>query len=251
MAQQLRRLGRIPRSECCTVAMTRTSNLDEGRAARRKRWSAVSSRIRLAVMLVVGVVVAAVVGLTGGWAYAPLAGWDAAAAVFVTWVWVLMSTTDAAATSAHATREDPGRTQTDAIVLVASVANLVGVGSLLIGASSAKGTTQDLLAALGVISVALSWATVHTLFALRYARLYYAGHPGGINFNQSAPPRYLDFAYLSFTIGMTFQVSDTDLQTPAIRATALRQGLLAYLFGAVILAATINLISGLASGSGG
>jgi uncharacterized membrane protein len=56
---------------------------------------------------------------------------------------------------------------------------------------------------------------------------------------------------VAFTIGATFQVPDTDLQTPAIRATALRQALLAYLFGAVILAATINLVSGLASSSGG
>jgi uncharacterized membrane protein len=85
------------------------------------------------------------------------------------------------------------------------------------------------------------------LFALRYARLYYTGTPGGIGFNQDIPPRYLDFAYLAFTIGMTFQVSDTDLQRPEIRATALRQALLAYLFGAVVLASTINLVSQLAT----
>ena len=80
---------------------------------------------------------------------------------------------------------------------------------------------------------------------------YYVGPDGGVNFNQDAPPRYLDFAYLAFTIGMTFQVSDTDLQTGSIRATALRRALLSYLFGAVILATTINLFSGLGSGSGG
>jgi uncharacterized membrane protein len=63
---------------------------------------------------------------------------------------------------------------------------------------------------------------------------------------QDDPPRYADFAYLAFTIGMTFQVSDTDLKTTEIRATALRHALLSYLFGSVILAATINLIAGLA-----
>ena len=62
------------------------------------------------------------------------------------------------------------------------------------------------------------------------------------------PPRYTDFAYLAMTLGMTFQVSDTDLQTPEIRATALRHALLSYLFGAVIVATTINLVGGLASG---
>ena len=79
----------------------------------------------------------------------------------------------------------------------------------------------------------------------RYARLYHLGPNGGIDFNQHAPPRYSDFAYLAFTIGMTFQVSDTNLQTAEIRATALRHALLSYLLGAVILATTINLVSGL------
>jgi uncharacterized membrane protein len=85
---------------------------------------------------------------------------------------------------------------------------------------------------------------------LRYAELYYAGTRGGVDFNQDEPPRYLDFAYLSFTIGMTFQVSDTNLQAPSIRATALRQALVSYLFGAVILASMINLIAGLGTGRG-
>lgn len=58
-------------------------------------------------------------------------------------------------------------------------------------------------------------------------------------------PRFLDFAYLSFTVGMTFQVSDTDLKTDAIRTTVLRQALLSYLLGAIVLATTINLVSGL------
>jgi uncharacterized membrane protein len=83
------------------------------------------------------------------------------------------------------------------------------------------------------------------VFISHYARLYYSHPPGGIDFNQEAPPRYSDFAYLAFTIGMTFQVSDTDLQTAALRATALRQALLSYLLGAVILATTINLVAGL------
>ncbi|MDT5017597.1 MAG: hypothetical protein QOD39_3757, partial [Mycobacterium sp.] len=83
---------------------------------------------------------------------------------------------------------------------------------------------------------------------LRYAMLFYSGPEGGVNFNQPSSPRYTDFAYLAFTIGMTFQVSDTDLRTPAFRATALRHALLSYLFGAVIVATTINLVAGFGSG---
>lgn len=199
-------------------------------------------------MLVAAAAAAVVVALTvGQWPYAVLAAWDVAAVVFTGWVWVLLATADPADTAAHARREDPGRAQTDLVVLVAAVANLASVGYVLVQASSAKGATQDVLAGVGVLGVVLSWFVVHTLFALRYARLYYTGHPGGVDFNQESPPRYLDFAYLAFTIGMTFQVSDTDLKTPAIRATALRQALLAYLFGAVIVAATINLVSQLAT----
>ena len=216
-----------------------------------RRWASVGSRVRLSVMLVAGVVVGVVVGLATSWGYAPLAGWDAAALIFAAWVWLTIRPMSAAATSTHATCEDPGHAATDLIVLIAGVASLASVGFVLIQASSAKGAQQSLLAGLGLASVALSWLTIHTLFTLRYARLYYTGTDGGVNFNQDEPPRYLDFAYLSFTIGMTFQVSDTDLQTPAIRHTALRHALLSYLFGAVILASTINLIAGLGSGGGG
>jgi len=220
----------------------------DGSAVDLTRWQSATSRSRLAVMALVGVLVAVLAGLVGAWWYAPLLGWDAAALVFAGWVWSMIATLDSAGTAAHATAEDPGRVQSDLFVVLASVASLLGVGVVLTQAASQQGSARDLLAALGLVSIALSWWTVHTLFTLRYARLYYGGVPGGIDFNQQAPqPRYLDFAYLAFTVGMTFQVSDTELKTPAVRATVLRHALLAYLFGAVILAATINLISSLAS----
>ena len=84
------------------------------------------------------------------------------------------------------------------------------------------------------------------MYTLRYARLYYSGHAGGIDFNQTADPDYRDFAYLSFTIGMTFQVSDTNIQSQQIRRTALRHAWLAFPMGAVIIATTINVVAGLA-----
>jgi uncharacterized membrane protein len=202
-------------------------------------------------MLLAGLCAAIATGVAGDWDYAPLAGWDCAALVFTAWVWLAIRPMSSSATASHATREDPGRAATDLIVLIASVASLGAIGLVLIQASAAKGAQQTLLAGLGVASVALSWFTVHTLFTLRYARLYYTAEDGGVNFNQDAPPCYLDFAYLAFTIGMTFQVSDTDLESPEIRHSALRHGLLSYLFGAVILATTINLVAGLGTGGGG
>jgi uncharacterized membrane protein len=230
---------------------TPTAGRNADRPTGTRAWASVGSRTRFAVMLLGGVAAAVVTGLAGSWGYAPLTGWDIAALIFTVWVWVAIPTMGASATATHATREDPGHAATDLIVVIAAVASLTAVGFVLIQASSAKGAQQDLLAGLGLASVALSWFTVHTLFTLRYARLYYTGRDGGVNFNQEAPPRYLDFAYLAFTIGMTFQVSDTDLESPAVRHSALRHALLSYLFGAVILASTINLIAGLGTGSGG
>ena len=206
---------------------------------------------RLAGAVAVGVLIGIGTLVLGAARYAPAVGWNGAAITLLAWTWFTIWPMSSEDTARHATRQDPTRPVSDVLLLSATVASLAAVGFFLLQASSAKGSAQDVLAAVGVGTVALSWLVVHTVFTLRYALLYYTGRDGGISFNQTAGPRYTDFAYLAFTVGMTFQVSDTDLQTPAIRATALRQALLSYLFGAVILASTINLVAGLASSSGG
>jgi uncharacterized membrane protein len=153
---------------------------------------------------------------------------------------------DAAETAAMATRDDPSPTVTELLVLIANLMSLVAVAFVLVQASSASGAKQALLAALAVVSVAASWAVVHTLYLLRYATLYYSGTVGGIDFNQDELPRFMDFAYVAFTIGMTYQVSDTTLRSSQIRLAALRHGLQSFIFGSLILATTVNLVAGLA-----
>lgn len=202
------------------------------------------SRLRLAVMLAVGLAAALLVGFFENWAYAPALGWAAASATYLVWVWAVIGRLGPAATAAHARREDPGRAFSDALVLAATLASFAGVALILLDASNAQGHAKDAIVALALGSIALSWFLVHTLFALRYASIYYRDRTG-VDFNEDKPPRYMDFAYLSFTVGMTFQVSDTDLKTDAIRGTVLRQALLSYLLGAIVLATTINLVSGL------
>jgi uncharacterized membrane protein len=128
---------------------------------------------------------------------------------------------------------------------MANLASLIAVAYVLVQANSAQGVRQALLAALAVFSVAVSWALVHTLYMLRYAVLYYSGSVGGIEFNQPELPRFIDFAYLAFTIGMTYQVSDTNLQSSQIRVAALRHALLSFVFGSMILATMVNLVAGL------
>ncbi|MGH6654218.1 MAG: DUF1345 domain-containing protein [Actinocrinis sp.] len=193
-----------------------------------------------------------------------LIGWDALALVFCGWVLAEIWRLDAAGTAAHAQREDPGRDVTDLMILAASLASLVAVGAVLFGAGHAPGNAKYLQAAFALLSVFVSWGMVHTVFTLKYARLYYTEPVGGIGFNEDEAPdaddgdksaaaattdkgaRYSDFAYLAFTVGMTYQVSDTNLSDRRIRRAVLRQALLSYPLGAVIIAAAINLVSGLA-----
>lgn len=202
-------------------------------------------------MLACGVAAGVVVGIASkSWTYSALVGWDVAALVFLVWVWLVIAPMDARDTATHAKRENPDRVASDVILLSAALASLVAVGFVLADGNSSHGTKRDLVAILAVASVALSWLAVHTLYTLRYAELYHADPTGGIDFHSDEEPRYLDFAYVSFTLGMTFQVSDTDLNARPIRAAALRQALLSYLFGTVVLASMINLIVGLGSGSG-
>jgi uncharacterized membrane protein len=94
------------------------------------------------------------------------------------------------------------------------------------------------------LTVALSWLSVHAVYTLRYADLYYRTG-GGIDFHDDGAPDFGDFAYVAFTIGMTFQVSDTDLVSRPIRRTALRHALLSYLFGIAVIATTINAVASL------
>lgn len=174
---------------------------------------------------------------------AALIGWDVAAGIFLLGVWSTVWHFDADSTQRRATRLDPSRGVADALVLTAGVAILAAVALVLVRAGGTHGGTKAYLLAIGLVSVVFSWVSVHTIFTLIYARLYYGDEPGGIEFNEPEQPDYVDFAYLAFTIGMTFQVSDTNLTAKAIRRTALRHAFISYLFGAVIVALVINIVA--------
>jgi uncharacterized membrane protein len=201
--------------------------------------------VRMFVAVVLGVTVAVAVGNTVGWRFA-IVGWVTAAGVYVVWTQLILRGMDAEQTRSWVTREDPTRWVADVVILSASVASLGGIG-YVVAAGSRSGGGGVAAAVVGVLTVAASWFAVHTLFTVHYARLYYSDVPGGINFHDPEPPRFRDFAYVAFTVGMTFQVSDTEICLTSIRATVLRHALLSYLLGAVVLAVTINLIAGLGS----
>lgn len=198
--------------------------------------------------LIVGAAAAAVVGtltgIFGSVKIVPLAAWDSVAVIYAAWTWLSIWPMTAERTKKMAKREDPGRGITDIILNFASLASLLAVGLILVEGSSGSGLGKGMYASFGVISVILSWLVIHTLYTLKYAELYYQA-AGGVDFNQAAAPRYSDFAYLAFTVGMTFQVSDTSIKSNQIRRAVLHQAQLSYFFGTIIIATTINLVVGL------
>jgi uncharacterized membrane protein len=203
-----------------------------------------SGTIRILVSLLFGIAAGFVGERLTAWYSVPLIAWDTAAIVYLVWMWFTIWKLQESDTANFAVREDPSRGVTDFVLLFASIASLGAVAMVLLSGSSGTAATAW-RAGLGVFSVVLSWALVHTVFMLRYAELYYTGSPSGVEFGGTTRPSFKDFAYLSFTVGMTFQVSDTGFSSTAFRALALRHALLSYMFGTVIVATTINLVAGL------
>ena len=199
--------------------------------------------------LLVGALAAALTGwVSNGWHYAPAVGWIVAAGIYLAATWMVILPMDSAATEDHIRRrhEDGTPAISHMVVLVASIASLVGVGSRL-GATD-RGQRDVGAAVIGILSVIASWFAIHTAFTLRYAQLFYLGDASEpISFHQDRyRPAYKDFAYLAFTVGMTYQVSDTDLASPRMRGSVLGQALVSFLLGAIVLATTINLVLELA-----
>jgi uncharacterized membrane protein len=201
---------------------------------------------RVIIAAIAGAVAGIIAAFVAPWQAIPLLIWVVAAATWLGPMWITMSQMDEESTSQHATREDPRGPIADTLLVTASLASLVAVILGVLKAGHTQGAEKALLLSAGVAAIILSWGVVQTVFTLRYGALYYQGTDGGIDFNGDDNPTYIDFAYLAFTIGMTYQVSDTNLTAPAVRHTALRHGLLSYLFGTVIIATTINIAAGLA-----
>jgi uncharacterized membrane protein len=203
-----------------------------------------SASVRVLVAVAAGVLAFAISMFLTSWQVASLAGWNVAALIFVVWVWRSVGHMDGVATAKHASAEDDARPAAELILISACSASLIGVGLALLDAGGQTGSAKVLTTVVASLSVVLSWAAVHTTFTLRYARMYHLSG-GGIEFAIEGLPDYGDFAYVAFTIGMTYQVSDTRLTDKEIRMTALRHALLSFVFGTGVLAMTINVVADL------
>jgi uncharacterized membrane protein len=142
-----------------------------------------TARTKLLVSLAAGAAGGTGAAVAGTGRAAPLIGWDILVLVFGIWVWSTTWRLDAESTSRHARREDPSSRLADAVLLGAAIASLIAVVVVLAGAGHSSGLLRYLQAGLALASVFVSWTLIHTVYTLRYARLYYSGHAGGIDFN--------------------------------------------------------------------
>jgi uncharacterized membrane protein len=209
-------------------------------------WHAPAMR-RTVVVAFIGLLVALVLLPVVTWGLAVVGGWDAAALAFLLTIWPIIIQADGPHAKQLATREDETRGSATVLLIGASVASLLGVGFALSLAGQGSGARRVLLIGVAVLTVVLSWTVVNTIYTLRYADLHFQAASAGIAFGDAAgqQPSYRDFAYVAFTIGMTYQVSDTSVRDPRIRGTVLAHALLSYLFGVVIVGGTVSLIAGL------
>lgn len=179
--------------------------------------------------------------------------WNGFAFTSLLLAWREFFVSDPAVVIRTAKLQDSSRALIFLFVIIAAFASLFAVGVLLAGAKTVTGPRLTLQLLLAITTVACSWLLVHTLFALRYAHLYYTidGNEdvecdgSGLEFPGEKRPDYLDFAYFSFVIGMTCQVSDVQVSERAIRRLSLLHGVLSFLYNTVILALSINIASGL------
>lgn len=204
---------------------------------------------RALICVAVGAVTGTAVGVTVDARLGPLVGWCTAGALGLVWVWRICWPLDAAGTRRVAREESSSRVTDDAIV-IASLASLAAVVVALTQSSSQDpdGVSVALII-LGVLGTMVAWALVNTVWALKYARLYFVDHESsGFDVKQDDPPRYSDFAYLAFTVGMSFAVSEIEPTSSLMRRKALPHALLSYFFGTVLIAVAINLVTNLAQG---
>jgi uncharacterized membrane protein len=212
-------------------------------------WYAPAMR-RTVIVSSVGLAFAVVLLWFLPWGMAVVAGWDAAALTFLVSIWPIILRADGTHAAQLAMREDETRGSAAVLLVGASVASLLGVGFTLHLAGRQGGPLRVLLIGVAVLTVVLSWTVVNTVYTLRYADLHFGSRDTGIAFGGPAgqePPTYRDFAYVAFTIGMCYQVSDTTVRDRRIRRTVLSHAFLSYVFGVVIVAGSVNLIAGLLS----
>jgi uncharacterized membrane protein len=195
------------------------------------------ARIRLLTSIAAGIVTLILLPAEWRWATRALIGWNVTVALYLTFAYTTMWRTRPAAIRSHAIALDDGRF---AILILTAGAALASLAAIVTEISVSNRETFSVT--LAIVTIVLSWAMVHTTFALHYAHDYYRPHePGGLRFPDEDKPDYWDFVYFSFVIGMTAQVSDVAITDRGIRRTATAHGIVSFIFNTALLALTVNI----------
>lgn len=170
-----------------------------------------------------------------------LISWDVFATIYLVLAYFMMFRCDHGHIKTRALMEDDGRVL---IMMVTQAGALASIAAIVFELGASKKSVPGLT--LAVVTIALSWALVHTAFALNYAHDYYRGSkPGGLQFpngsDSKEKPDYWDFVYFSFVIGMTAQVSDVGITDKIIRRTATVHGIISFVFNTALLALMVNI----------
>ena len=210
-----------------------------------------ASHWRLFVACLVGVAVWA----TARWLGAPrashlLIGWDIGAAAYLALTWSLFLKADEKKVRSMAAQEDEGRSFLLLIVLAAIVASLWAVVDAMIAAKTAGSSTKAFIASLAGATLVLSWLVLQSVFVLHYAHRHFGEGDGkdGIGFPGEPASTYMDFVYLAFSVGATFQVSDNSVLTSKLRRLVTAHAATAYFYNTAILALGINIIASVVGG---
>ena len=218
--------------------------------AGRLPWtSRLSAPRRLALVVAIGVVVYALGPAVVPVANRVLVTWNAASLTYLVLYWLTILRADADLTRRRAGSYDQTAYVIFLLVTTAACASVVAIGFVMGDVKSLDFWPKALHLGLSIAALLLSWMLIHTVFAFHYARRYYApaslreGPAGGLKFPGIDAPDYFDFAYYSFVLGMTSQVSDVSVTTAQMRRTTLAHGVLSFLFNIAVLAMSINVIS--------
>jgi uncharacterized membrane protein len=216
----------------------------------RRRWSSmflvriVRARPRLFASALFGLTVIALLPAVLRFATRLLVGWDAGVALYLTLVYYLVAVSQVSHIRLRARVEDEGKT---AILVLTAAAALASLGAIVaeLGSSSTGGSARSPAhLILATVTIVMSWAFTHTIFALHYAHDFYqenGGKGGGLAFPGREEPDYWDFVYFSFVIGMTSQVSDVAIISKTMRRTASAHGIVSFVFNAALLALAVNI----------
>ena len=203
----------------------------------------VRARPRLFITAIIGLIVVA--ALPADWRFATraLVGWDAGVILYLIAAFEIVSRADVAHIRRAAAAQDEGQFGILVLTVAAAMASIGAIVALL-GSPQAGASREPLNLVLATLTIVLSWAFIHSIFALHYAHEFYGekgGKLNGLQFPGNEKPDYWDFIYFSFVIGMTSQVSDVTIASKPIRRTVAAHGVISFLFNVALLALTVNI----------